>query len=441
RPGSAEAAGALLRDLLAAGGPDAMFQALAARRAEVDWAVVETVAANLANATARGYAVKQQVLSRLLAAVRGVLADRRPQTILQVVPPPALDVSACWSGSAGAARRAACAAAALLEAGGLAVCDAFVPAAEVERLHAELACHDADFEVAKVWVGHGREGAQLAVPDVRSDRVFWVCGEHRTSPGELLWDSAGAQPSAGLAPCRPGEGAPKRPAGDFPRLRQLMRRVDGFVLGQLAQLCPRLAGLVERSDAMVSIYEEGAHFQKHVDNPNQDGRALTSIVYLNGAPDWSPADGGELRVFPPEGGPPLDFAPAGGRLVLFWADQIAHQVLPARRRRMALTYWWFDRAEREAKVRELRSSAARAAGPLAERDEALAQQFVESLLSEGASAPELAARARALPAGALAAVAGVVGAKDGAQALEGLDRLSPEDLDRLRGSLGKMGLD
>merc|ERR1719229_1932084 len=104
-----------------------------------------------------------------------------------------------------------------------------------------------------------------------------------------------------------------KPTKGFPCLAAFMQHLDAFVLKSMSQKCPRLAGLVERSDAMISIYDQGARFQKHVDNPNKDGRALTSILYLNSGDSWTSKDGGELRIFPRSlQGTPMDIMPKGG---------------------------------------------------------------------------------------------------------------------------------
>lgn len=438
---AAEAAGRLLQDLLATGGVDSMLRALTDRSAEVTWAFEETVAANLANARARGWTVKQQVLARLLSAVEDIFDRRSPKPEHLSLPLPTLDLSAVWKGPDEAAARAVAAAVAALDSCGYAICDSFASPDEIERLATELSEYDEEFELSKIWVGKEAAGTQLSVPAVRSDRIFWVCGEHRTAPGSKLWDSAGVQPDAGLAPCRP-EVTMSKPTHGFPELTAMMKRVDDLVLLQLAQRCSRLKGLAERSDAMVSIYADGARFAKHVDNPNKDGRVLTSIVYLNTGAPWRPEDGGELRLFLGKEEPPADFLPCGGRLVLFWADQLPHEVLPATRRRMALTYWWFDRSEREAKLQSLAEhDSIQLPAKLPTHEEVLAQDFIAHMLSEGSTPSDIVARARKLPPKAMIAVAEVVGAQDGEQAMEGLERLTEADLERLRGSMGKMGLD
>ena len=67
---------------------------------------------------------------------------------------------------------------------------------------------------------------------------------------------------------------------------------------------------------------------------DDDARKLTAILYLN--PDWKTGDGGELRLYLDDdrdggggdGERCVDLSPAGGRLVLFWSDEIPHEVLP-----------------------------------------------------------------------------------------------------------------
>lgn len=87
----------------------------------------------------------------------------------------------------------------------------------------------------------------------------------------------------------------------------------------------------------------GSVYPLHIDNPQGisagDTRKLTCILYLN--PDYREGDGGELRLLfngddcsdvveEDEVGSTetLDLTPSGGRMVLFWSDEIPHEVLP-----------------------------------------------------------------------------------------------------------------
>jgi len=100
----------------------------------------------------------------------------------------------------------------------------------------------------------------------------------------------------------------------------------------------------ESFNAKLAVTEHGGHgYPLHVDNPqgiaSGDTRKLTCILYLN--PDHEEGtDGGEIRLYlPPEETQAeasdtecpwrtVDLSPIGGRLLVFWSDEIPHEVLP-----------------------------------------------------------------------------------------------------------------
>ena len=61
-------------------------------------------------------------------------------------------------------------------------------------------------------------------------------------------------------------------------LRQLVRKIDNLVIGELRKRDPYLKFVEERSDPMLAIYPaDGAGFKRHVDNSAGDGRVLTVV--------------------------------------------------------------------------------------------------------------------------------------------------------------------
>lgn len=82
----------------------------------------------------------------------------------------------------------------------------------------------------------------------------------------------------------------------------------------------------------------GACFPVHCDTDARgvDARRVTAIVYLNEG--WTPAQGGQLRLYPFPW-PHVDVEPEAGRMVLFHSASMLHRVLPARDERLCLTLW------------------------------------------------------------------------------------------------------
>jgi hypothetical protein len=322
-----------------------------------------------------------------------------------------------WSGRVGAVARA-------LDRNGWAVADGFLPVEVVKEVVAEFRALQPHFRESEIWVGKSATiGAHVRAPEVRGDRVLWMCGGHdgqrvgrrrgeKPQRGnqtgwskEDLYDAAGPRPQqrGAVEPCEPSiRGAME--TSRFVALRAVIRAVDALV-GEVKDRVASLGGLAERSDCMMSVYDDGARFQSHVDNTTGDGRRLTALCYLN--PGWRREDGGALRVHPaadanpaadataadatagssataagataaeirnstaaeirnstagssasPPAGGPVDVYPEAGRLVLFFSDRIKHEVRPSFAPRYAFTIWYYDEAER---VRAL--EAARGAPP------------------------------------------------------------------------------
>ena len=65
-------------------------------------------------------------------------------------------------------------------------------------------------------------------------------------------------------------------------------------------------------------------------------RLLTLLLYLT----WEPREGGHLRVYPPaDPAAPREIEPRPGRLVVFYSQEVEHEVLPSEGERLAVTQW------------------------------------------------------------------------------------------------------
>jgi SM-20-related protein len=106
-------------------------------------------------------------------------------------------------------------------------------------------------------------------------------------------------------------------------------------------------GLVD-FEAHYALYPAGAIYARHRDRfRDDDARVISCVLYLNEC--WQPGDGGALRIHL-AGGAWRDVLPVAGTLVVFLSEAFVHEVLPAKRDRVALTGWFRRRALGSARV-------------------------------------------------------------------------------------------
>jgi SM-20-related protein len=154
--------------------------------------------------------------------------------------------------------------------------------------------------------GVGRGGERRVRNEVREDSVRWL-------------------PPGGQTSCE------KRYFELMEHLRETLNR----------ELFLGLFGL----ESHLALYPPGARYRCHLDRfQDQPNRLVSVSLYLN--PGWRREDGGALRLYlgEPESEPFEEVLPIGGTLVCFLSDRFHHEVLPARRERLAAT-GWFTRSQ------------------------------------------------------------------------------------------------
>merc|ERR1719193_2436039 len=156
--------------------------------------------------------------------------------------------------------------------------------------------------------GHVTQYAKTAQYVARTDRIFWL-------------SEATLQGHAGL--------------------RQLVSILLGLVRSFARELatCGLPMDLASHEMPMLSMYDRGSFFRRHVDATVEetDARILTSVYYMN--PGWDASCGGALRIHGADGGF-TDLLPEEDSLVLFRADTVEHEVRESGARRRALTIWF-----------------------------------------------------------------------------------------------------
>ncbi len=123
------------------------------------------------------------------------------------------------------------------------------------------------------------------------------------------------------------------PSTSTPALNRLHERFTGLQ----HELNRGLFASLRRFELQSAWYPPGGFYRRHYDAfAGSTNRLLTAIVYLN--PAWSPADGGELRVWTGEA--TTDLPPAFNHWVVFFSERVPHEVRVTHRPRWALTAWY-----------------------------------------------------------------------------------------------------
>jgi SM-20-related protein len=179
---------------------------------------------------------------------------------------------------------------------GISIRDQFLAPPQVRSLVecAQLRRSRGDFDPARV----GGDGRVQLRKEIRGDSICWI-----------------------TPPLMPAEQALLE---EFERLRLELNR-EG------------LLGLFEL-ELHYSWYPPGAGYARHVDQPHgRVQRQVSLVLYLN--EEWTPAAGGQLRIFD-SAGRHRDIEPIAGRLVHFLTPGREHEVLAAQRDRLSVSGWF-----------------------------------------------------------------------------------------------------
>ena len=205
----------------------------------------------------------------------------------------------------------------------------------IDNLFASFGLHDCREELLNevhalyqknVFREGGVVNEKLTSIPVRGDRIVWVVGNEK--------------------PCT--------------KIGFLLRTVDTIVwkcCNDPANNVMRQYDIRTRTKAMVACYPGNeTHYVRHVDNPNKDGRIITSLYYLNKGWD-AKKDGGILRIYPTGTDKVANIEPVFDRLVFFWSDRRnPHEVMNAFSMRFAISVWYFSFPEREQELQRKSSS-------------------------------------------------------------------------------------
>lgn len=181
-----------------------------------------------------------------------------------------------------------------LRSDGYAVCRGALPTAQSRALHEHLMGMDRRLYYP---AGIGRQQDHSLTRSIRQDEICWISGESTAGRDWLAWAAT------------------------------LQRELNRSLLLGLFSF-----------ESHFAHYRPGAFYRRHLDAfRGEANRVLSLVAYLN--PDWKPEDGGELVLYP-ENGEPVTVLPEMGTLVVFLSEELAHEVLPARRDRYSIAGWF-----------------------------------------------------------------------------------------------------
>lgn len=86
-----------------------------------------------------------------------------------------------------------------------------------------------------------------------------------------------------------------------------------------------------------ALYPPQTQYEKHLDQfKGKSNRVISVLIYLND--NWEPGDGGELKIYEPNGRELL-IQPIAKRLVMFKSDTVEHEVMTTKAPRKSVTGW------------------------------------------------------------------------------------------------------
>jgi SM-20-related protein len=185
---------------------------------------------------------------------------------------------------------------AALRTDGIAIQDQFLTPPQIHSLVqcAQLRWARGDFSAARVGGGQTLQRRE----EIRGDSTCWIVAPLLSAELTLL--------------------------AQFEHLRLELNRVAHLGLFEL--------------ELHYAWYPPGAGYARHVDQPyGRAQRQLSLVLYLNDG--WTPAAGGELRIFD-AADRHRDIEPIAGRLVCFLTPGREHAVLPTQRDRLSVAGWF-----------------------------------------------------------------------------------------------------